>query len=107
MRINELKQELKNNNIKETVCLINPKICLEGALCLKKEREDLWIVILNERGEFRINEQFRNEEDACKFMLLKVISDPTYRKDFNPKDLITFKKNKEEILKKYGFNKET
>ena len=103
MTIKELKEELGKNNVNKKSCLINPVICPEGALCLKKESNNLWIVSLNERGEFRINKEFNNEHDACRFILLKVLSDPTYRNDFEPKDLIDFKIKKEELLKKYGF----
>ena len=103
MNIKELEEELKKNNINQKSCLINPKICPEGALCLKKEENDLWTVTLNERGEFRIKEEFYNEHDACRFFLFNVISDPTDRNDFEQKDLFDFQKNKTKFLKKYGF----
>lgn len=103
MILKQLKKELIKNNINQKSCLINPVICPEGALCLKKE-EDVWVVTLNERGEYIINERFYNENDACRYFFLKVISDPTYKNDFKPTDLLDFEKKKEELLKKYDYS---
>ncbi|MFA7059873.1 MAG: hypothetical protein WC156_03540 [Pedobacter sp.] len=103
MNIDQLSKELINNNINDKACLINPRLCPEGALCLKNNDDNVWVVTLNERGEFRINETFNSEHDACRFFLFKVISDPTYRNDFNPSDLINFKEMKKNLLKKYEF----
>ncbi|MBN2655258.1 MAG: hypothetical protein JXR79_09150 [Nitrospirae bacterium] len=103
MKIEELKKELIRNNINLKACLINPIICPEGALCIKKNEHNNWVVILNERGEFRINEKFNSEHDACRFFLLNVFSDPTYINDFKSEDLINFEIQKNALLNKYDF----
>ena len=103
MIISELKEELKKNNINEKACLIYPSLCIEGALCLCRENDDSWSVTLNERGEYRVKEKFYTENDACRFFFMKVISDPTYRNDFQPSDLLEFLKRKKDLLKKYGY----
>ena len=88
MNTKELLIELRNNNINENICLVNPAICLEGALCLIKDDNYEWDVLLNERGSYLIKEHFTSEDDACRFFLKKALSEPTNRKDFNAKDLI-------------------
>ena len=104
MNTSELTAELRSNNIKETVCLILPKVLLEGALCLIKVDECHWGVILNERGEYLINETFKSEHEACRFFLKKALLDPTYRKDFTNVALQTWAFKRAEIIEKYGFD---
>jgi len=101
MNKNMLLIELQKNNINENICLIDPVICPEGALCLKKDDSNEWDVILNERGEFLIKEHFNSENDACRFFLKKALTDPTNRKDFNTKNLIKLMDESKQLLKKY------
>lgn len=102
MDIKELCNELKNNKIKESTCLINPPFCIEGALCLKQEDNGSWSVIFVERGEYLTQETFKSENDACRFFLKKALLDPTNRIDFKQSDLIDFKEHIKEVLNKYG-----
>jgi len=102
MTINELATELQENNIKESVCLILPVTPVEGALCLVT-RDSEWNVILNERGEYLINEFFANEDAACRFFLKEALLEPTFRKDFTTSSLKDWPQKKREIIEKYGF----
>ncbi len=96
---------MKKNNILEQACLIEPIVCQEGALCLiRDEDEQGWRIILNERGDYLINEFFSAEHDACRFILEHVLSEPTYRKDFKTDKFIELRKKSKITLKKYGFN---
>lgn len=103
MNIEELLKELKHNKIKDSVYQINPKICVEGALCLKRESDNTWTVLLVERGEYLIHETFRSENDACRFFLKNCLMDPTYRENFKQSDLISFEEDVRRIIEKYGF----
>ncbi len=103
MRIRELKNELKRNGINENVCVVEAPYLIDGALCLVKKEDKLWVVVLTERGECLIREEFEREHDACRFFLRKALSDPTSYKNFTRIDLRDFKEKKEKLLKKYGF----
>jgi len=102
MEIAEVKRILLENRIRTSACLVNPSICREGALCLRKEPNGNWTVTLNERGEYVMNDSFPSEDAACRYFLKVVLSDPTYREDFRQSDLDTFMEEKEEILRKYN-----
>ncbi len=106
MTIAQLRAELRANNIKENACLIEPPALVEGALCLTRTGEGHWRVILNERGEYLINESFRSEHEACRFFLKKALLDPTYRKDFEPSKLELFASKRIEIIAKYDFGED-
>ncbi len=101
---NDLRQELKKNNIDERIALINPSYCPEGALCLTKRDEGTWAVTLTERGEYLVNESFASEQEACRFFLKHVLKDPTYRKDFKQSDLHGWREKARQLLREYGFD---
>ena len=103
MNIHELKKELTKNNINKKMCLINPVLCPEGALCLINNDNNSWDVILNDRGDYLINERFILEDDACKFFLKNALIELTFRNDFNPKDIQKLLKESKDLLKKYGY----
>ncbi len=102
MDIHDLYNELKSNKIKEFAYLINPSVCVEGAFCLKKEDNGTWSVILVDRGEWCINESFKSENEACRFLLKRLLMDPTTRIDFKQEDLLDFPSRIKEILNKYN-----
>lgn len=102
MDTKELSKILADNNVNESSCLIKPKVCPEGALCITKLDDNMWAVTCNERGEYRVNEKFSNEHEASMFFLRKVLSDPTYKKDFKPSDLLDFAEKKYILFKKYN-----
>jgi hypothetical protein len=104
MTIADLKAELIKNNIRETACLIEPSRVVDGALCLLRPGGDDWIVVLKERGEDLIRAKFSSEHLACRFVLEKVLMDPTYRKDFKQSDLYSWAKRRREIASEYGFS---
>lgn len=102
MTTDELAVELQANKINENVCLILPVTPVEGALCLVT-RDSEWNVILNERGEYLIDESFASEDAACRFFLKEALLEPTFRKDFTASSLSDWPQRKKEIIKKYGF----
>jgi len=103
MTINDLRTELRANNIKETSCLIFPTIAIEGVLCLLKTEDGRYQVIFNDRGDFMINETLQSEHEACRFVLKEALSNPVNRKDFKQSDLYTWKAKRSELMAKYGF----
>lgn len=100
MKTDELVAELQTNNIKESLCLILPVTPVEGALCLVTRGSE-WNVILNERGEYLINESFANEDAACRFFLKEALLEPTFHKDFKASSLKDWPQKKREIIEKY------
>ena len=101
MTIDQLRKIIKENHINENAYQILPDHIAEGVLCLVKE-DDTWIIQLNERGEWIINEKYWIESDACKSFLRHVISDPVNISDFKKSDLINYSEKVKEILHKYG-----
>jgi len=104
MTINELNRQLRANRINERACLILPPVPVEGGLCLIRTGDGRWRVILNERGEFLINETLQSEHDACRFFLKKALLNPTNREDFTPALLLAWPSRKKELLTNYGFD---
>lgn len=102
MKLLEAKCILEENNINEAACPINPRVPVEGALCLYTGETGGWRICLNERGSYVINETFPSEDLACRRFLRLILSDPTYRKDFQQKDLIDFRGRIPALLRQYG-----
>lgn len=107
MTANDLRAELRANNIEETSCLIFPTVPVEGALCLVKTSEGRYRVILNDRGDFMINETLQSEHDACRYFLKKALTNPVNRKDFKQADLFTWKAKIKELMEKYQFDEDS
>jgi hypothetical protein len=102
VNIPETRRILVENNINEAACPINPRVPIEGALCLYTNETGGWRIRLNERGNFVIDETFASEDLACRRFLCLILSDPTYRKDFRQQDLINFRDRIPALLGKYG-----
>ena len=78
MLIEEAKDVLNKNNIREDVYVINGDLSDES-LCLLSSGEK-WNVFYYEKGE-QINKQiFESESDACEYFLNILLDDPTTRK---------------------------
>ena len=103
MTLNDLRVELRANNIRETSCLILPATPIEGTLCLLKVDGGRWRVVFIDRGDFTIDETFQSEHEACRFFLKKALFDPVTRKDFKQADLYTWETKRRELAAKYGF----
>ena len=104
MNIDDLRAILMKEKIKQQACLINPRPLVEGALCVNKQADGSWVITLNERGEYLIHQSFQSESEACRFFLKHVLSDPTYRNDFQQSDLLyweNWEKEKKHLLGKY------
>lgn len=104
MNTGQLGVALREIGVRESAIRICPPNLVEGALCLLRTEEGTWAVVLNERGEYLIDEVFESERDACRFFLRKVLLDPTYRKDFVSSELLTHKDRLPELMRKYGLD---
>lgn len=104
MNTTQLDVALREIGVRESAFRICPPTFVEGALCLMRTDEGTWTVVLNERGEYLIDEVFESERDACRFFLKKVLLDPTYRKDFVSSELLTHKDRLPELLRRYGLD---
>ena len=104
MNIAQLKVALEELGVREGAVRIFPPALVEGALCLMRTDEGKWSVLLNERGEYLTDEIFESERDACRYLLRKVLLDPTYRKDFASSDLSSHKDRLPGLLKRFGFD---
>lgn len=76
MNVRELKEKLDSMGISEDGYVINPVLCPDGALCIKRQGASEWVVFSIEKGEFTIFETFYNEDLACR-AFLKTISSRT------------------------------
>lgn len=104
MNIAQLKKEITKYHIEENCCLIEPEMCIEGALCIIRDNnENGWRIILNERGNYIHNEFFYSEHDACIFFLKLIFEEPTYHKMFKGKNYAEFLIYLEKIAKENGF----
>jgi len=103
MSIDDLRSELQANNIDERACLIRPTVPIEGALCLLMDDDGRWRVVLNERGEYLINETLQSEHEACRFFLKLALLNPTNRKNFTQATLKDWPVHARALLVKYGF----
>jgi hypothetical protein len=101
MGVELLRAALGELRIRESACLVLPTRVVEGALCLLQDEEG-WRVAANERGEWVIDERFEREEEACRFFLREVISDPSYRRDFKQTDLDAWERQVPALLKRFG-----
>ncbi len=73
MNLRELKGELDSLGIDEDAYVINPVLCPDGAICIKRRGAGAWVVFSIEKGEFTIFETFYNEDLACR-SFMKMIS---------------------------------
>ena len=103
MNTNDLLNELKRNEINEKACLVLPSHRVEGALCLTCEGDGRWLVLLVERGDSVVENYFDDQDPACRFFLRRVISDPTYFKDFSMANLEAIRERSDKLLSEYGF----
>lgn len=102
MKISDVRRIIAENNLNQAACPIDPPAPIEGALCLFSPNKGGWHLQLNERGNFVVNEEFDSEDSACRRFLQIVLSDPTYRRNFFPEDLIDRESKARALLEKYN-----
>jgi hypothetical protein len=78
MNLRELKEELDSIGIKEDAYVINPVLCPDGALCIKRQGASEWVVFSIGKGEFTVFETFYNENLACRAFLKMILSDSAH-----------------------------
>jgi len=102
MTLAELKRALEALDVRAGACVIEPPLVVEGALCLMRTTDGRWRVALNERGEYRVDEVFETEDRASRYFLRRVISDPTYLREFKQSDLLTHRERIPDLLRRFG-----
>jgi len=103
MNIRDLKMELDTNEIKEDAYLIEPVLCPDGTLCIKRQGPGEWAVFTMEKGDFTLFETFYSEHLACRYMLRMLLSEPVYYKGFKTSDVEAWNDRHKACLMRYGF----
>lgn len=78
MNVRELKEHLDSMGIHEDAYVINPVLCPDGALCIKRHGASEWVVFSIEKGEFTVFETFYDEDPACRSFLKLISSDAAH-----------------------------
>ena len=104
MNFADVQRILRDEGVRENAFLFDPPVLAEGILNVTRRSDGLWIAVQNERGESLVDERFESEDAAARFVLRKVLSDPTWREGFVQADLFTFWEERAALLAKYGLD---
>lgn len=103
MNVDDLREAMKANNIKDHACLIYPSVGQQLSYCLVND--NWWFrVYLNEKGEFLVDRWFATEDDACRFVFRKMLENWYWRNDWRSIDPAAWPTMRRELLTRNSFD---
>ncbi|HML74489.1 MAG TPA: hypothetical protein PKB02_08320 [Anaerohalosphaeraceae bacterium] len=104
MTLQDLKTEIIKNNINEEKIRVDAPYYLDPVLTLMKDQKEAgWRIISYDKNILVENEFFCAQHDACRYFLKCILSEPWYRKNYDPAKYESMKEEAKILLQIYGF----